>query len=363
MKVFLSWSGSRSEAVARALRSWLPDVLQAVEPWLSSSDIQAGARWASELELQLQESGVGIICLTPENLTAPWVLFEAGALSKSLGSAYVCPYLYGFSPSELHGPLVQFQATPATRDGTKSLVLTLNRVLGENAVQEQRLERSFDRWWPELERAFHAISGAPPQKSEAIGAEGDVLAQLVKEIGKRPPDGLMEKLQEIIAALSGRPSSDVAVASAPKERVFIIHGHNRALREAIARFVEKLGPAVIILDEQPSSGRTIIEKFESYSDVHYAVALMTADDMGAAQTGGEQSLKGRARQNVVFELGFFTAKLGRSRLAVLYEEGVEMPSDFSGILYIPIDGAGAWRFKLAQEFKRAGLRVDLNNAL
>lgn len=116
MKVFLSWSGSRSEAVARALRSWLPDVLQAVEPWLSSSDIQAGARWASELELQLQESGVGIICLTPENLTAPWVLFEAGALSKSLGSAYVCPYLYGFSPSELHGPLVQFQATPATRN-------------------------------------------------------------------------------------------------------------------------------------------------------------------------------------------------------------------------------------------------------
>ena len=361
MKVFLSWSGSRSEAVARALRSWLPDVLQAVEPWFSSSDIQAGARWASELELQLQESRVGIICLTPENLTAPWVLFEAGALSKSLGSAYVCPYLFGFSPSELHGPLVQFQAITATRDGTKMLLRTLNRALGENAIQEERLERVFNRWWPDLERAFETIAAAPTGEAKA-SEEGEPLQKLLKEIGRTPPDDLVEKLQEVIVALSGQPSAKKPLASAPRERVFIIHGHNRELRETIARFVERLGPVVIILDEQPSSGRTIIEKFESYSDVHYAVALMTADDVGSGRAAKEEP-KLRARQNVVFELGFFTAKLGRSRLAVLYEEGVEMPSDFSGILYISLDKAGAWKFRLAQELKQAGLQINLNNAL
>lgn len=347
--------------MARALRNWLPDVLQAVEPWFSSSDIQAGSRWASELELQLQESRVGIICLTPENLTAPWVLFEAGALSKSLGSAYVCPYLFGFSPSELHGPLVQFQAITATRDGTKMLLRMLNRALGESAVQEERLERVFDRWWPDLEDAFQAIAAAPPAETKAV-EETEPLRTLLKEIGRTPPDNLVEKLQEVIVALSAQPSSKRPAAAPARERVFIIHGHNRELRETVARFVEKLGPAVIILDEQPSSGRTIIEKFESLSDVHYTVALMTADDMGSGRAAVEAP-KLRARQNVVFELGFFTAKLGRSRLAVLYEEGVEMPSDFSGILYISLDKGGAWKFRLAQELKRAGLQIDLNNAL
>jgi predicted nucleotide-binding protein len=130
----------------------------------------------------------------------------------------------------------------------------------------------------------------------------------------------------------------------------------------VARFIERLGPAVIILSEQPNMGRTIIEKFESYSGVDFAVALMTADDVHTKDTQGAQPQK-RARQNVIFELGFFAAKLGRSRLAVLFEDGVEMPSDFSGIVYIQIDPAGAWKFQLARELKIAGLRIDLNQAL
>jgi predicted nucleotide-binding protein len=362
MKVFLSWSGSRSEAVARALHNWLPDVLQAVQPWFSSSDIQAGARWASELELQLRESRVGIICLTPENLTAPWVLFEAGALSKSIGSAYVCPYLFGFNPSELHGPLVQFQAIPATREGTRMLVLTLNRAMGENAFDEQRLDRVFDRSWPDLERALETVAVTPLHEKNPLEADREPFQSLLKEIGRTPPDNLVERLQQVIVALSGQQFSKRSAATVPSGRVFIIHGHNRALREITARFVEKLGPAVIILDEQPSSGRTIIEKFESYAEVHFAIALMTADDMGTGRAASEPG-KLRARQNVVFELGFFTAKLGRSRLAVLHEEGVEMPSDFSGICYIPVDSAGAWKLMLAKELKTAGLQVDLNKAL
>jgi hypothetical protein len=167
MKVFLSWSGERSHTVAQALRDWLPNVLQAIEPWLSSSDIQVGTRWANELALQLQESRVGIICLTPENLSTPWLLFEAGALARALESAYVCPYLVGFLPAELHGPLVQFQATTATREGTFGLVQTLNRALGNNSVQELRLSKTFDLWWPELEKLLRSVTkaGNPPLES------------------------------------------------------------------------------------------------------------------------------------------------------------------------------------------------------
>lgn len=93
MKVFLSWSGDRSKAVAEALHSWLPRVLQAVEPWTSFDNIERGARWAPELAQVLEETRFGILCLTPENLLSPWLLFEAGALSKTLDNTFVSPYL------------------------------------------------------------------------------------------------------------------------------------------------------------------------------------------------------------------------------------------------------------------------------
>jgi predicted nucleotide-binding protein len=179
-----------------------------------------------------------------------------------------------------------------------------------------------------------------------------------------PPDKLVELLHEVIWKLTGRTSDGSAAPQTPQERVFIVHGHNLGIKEAVARFIERLGPAVIILHEQPNEGRTIIEKFESHSDADYAVVLLTADDTGGPKNGTKTaSVSFRARQNVIFELGFFAAKLGRSRVSVLYEEGVEIPSDFSGILYIPVDLGGSWRFKLARELKTAGLTIDLNNAL
>lgn len=207
---------------------------------------------------------------------------------------------------------------------------------------------------------FSGITASAPPRVKKELPVNDYLAQLLRASGKTPPTDLVEMLQEILRGLAAEPSHEAAVDKVSRDRVFLIHGHNRELRETVARFIEKLGAAVILLDELPSAGRTIIEKFESYADVQYAVALMTADDLGSTRTSDVQP-RARARQNVVFELGFFTAKLGRSRLSVLYEEGVEMPTDFSGILYIPLDAAGAWRFKLVQELKRAGLRIDLNN--
>lgn len=117
MRVFLSWSGKRSRELAFALRDWLPSVIQAVEPWLSSEDIPMGQRWAAEISERLQETDIGIICLTPENIDAEWLNFEARALSK-FAKSFVCPYALNLSPSDLKGPLSQFQVAMADREGT-----------------------------------------------------------------------------------------------------------------------------------------------------------------------------------------------------------------------------------------------------
>jgi predicted nucleotide-binding protein len=144
--------------------------------------------------------------------------------------------------------------------------------------------------------------------------------------------------------------------------VFVVHGHDEGTKDAVSRFIEKLGLKPIILDEQPDAGRTIIEKFEAYSNVGFAVILLTPDDVGAAHAEATE-FQARARQNVIFEFGYFVGKLGRQRICVLYKESLEIPSDFVGVLYIPMDNAGTWRTRLAKEMKEASLAVDLNKAL
>lgn len=143
--------------------------------------------------------------------------------------------------------------------------------------------------------------------------------------------------------------------------IFIVHGHNTAIQQSVARTIEKLGLNPIILHEQPNAGRTIIEKFEKHSNVGFAIILLTDDDEGKAKT--ELDLKKRARQNVVLELGYFIGKLGRSRVLPLYTEGVELPSDIYGLLYVPIDKAENWKFSIVKELKAAGFPVDANKLL
>lgn len=144
--------------------------------------------------------------------------------------------------------------------------------------------------------------------------------------------------------------------------IFIVHGHDEETKEKVSRFIEKLGFEALILHEQPNKGRTIIEKFEDYSDVPYAIILLTPDDEGYPKNKKEQ-VKSRARQNVIFELGFFIGKLGRENVCALYQEGVEIPSDYKGVLYIPLDKEDGWQLKLAKEMKAAGLSVDMNKVV
>ncbi|MEN6517899.1 MAG: nucleotide-binding protein [Methanospirillum sp.] len=144
--------------------------------------------------------------------------------------------------------------------------------------------------------------------------------------------------------------------------VFLVHGHDNGMKETVARFLEKLNLKVMILHERPSEGRTIIEKLEAQSKgVGFAVVLLTQDDVGRAAE--EVEIQPRARQNVILELGFFIGKIGRSRVAALYSAGVELPSDYDGVLYTPMDDRDGWRLRLAREIKAAGLSVDLNDAL
>jgi predicted nucleotide-binding protein len=139
-------------------------------------------------------------------------------------------------------------------------------------------------------------------------------------------------------------------------RVFIVHGHEAAVVHECARMIELFGLEPVILHEQPNEGRTIIEKFEHHADAGFAVAFLTPDDFGAANGAEAQP---RARQNVVFELGFFGGLLGRKRTCALYRDGVELPSDYDGVLYVSLDRED-WKRKLAQEMKAAGLDVDMN---
>src|SRR5262245_1287010 len=160
-----------------------------------------------------------------------------------------------------------------------------------------------------------------------------------------------------VGAIVESPGPDASA-----NRVFIVHGRSEGPREAVARFVMKLGFEPIILQEQASEGRTIIEKFEHHSGVGFAVVLLTGDDRGGPADADPDSYEPRARQNVILELGYFVGKLGRRRVAVLYEAGVEIPSDFHGVVYIPLDAREGWRLLLANEMKAAGFDVDLNKA-
>ncbi|MEZ7006859.1 toll/interleukin-1 receptor domain-containing protein [Streptomyces sp. AD55] len=159
IKIFLSWSGERSKQTAEVLRSWLPDVLQYIDPWLSSVDISAGRRGVREITDELSETDFGIICVTPENQSSTWINFEAGALSKQVDGGYVVPFLVGMKTTDLISPLSQFQAIVGDAKGdVQKLLFDINSASGELAISSERLERALQKNWPEFEDSMRLIS-------------------------------------------------------------------------------------------------------------------------------------------------------------------------------------------------------------
>lgn len=164
MKTFISWSGDVSRQVATALYNWLRDVFPDIEPWMSDPDIQAGSRWGVDLNKKLAESNFGILCLTRDNLDSRWLLFEAGALSKDLGSSRVVPYRFKLASTDVAPPLSQFQGVDANEPGTLELIKSINAAKKERRLDEDRLERTFRKWWSDLEQNLEEINLSGPAR-------------------------------------------------------------------------------------------------------------------------------------------------------------------------------------------------------
>lgn len=178
-------------------------------------------------------------------------------------------------------------------------------------------------------------------------------------------DQSLERLESIKRSLPliDEPQPRAAVVQgATSGPIFVVHGQNETKTHEVQRFLtEVTGRLVQVLHEQPNRGATLIEKFERHAEqAAFAVVVLTADDIGGSK--GTEKLVPRARQNVVFELGFFFGSHGRSRVAVLYEEGIEQPSDIRGLVYIALDDQGAWKVEMARELEAANIKVDFNKA-
>ncbi|MGJ0505459.1 MAG: TIR domain-containing protein [Methylocystis sp.] len=168
---------------------------------------------------------------------------------------------------------------------------------------------------------------------------------------------LKERLEELPAS----HTSQSTFVNPPFERkVFIVHGHDEGPREAVARFLESIGLKPIILHEQANRGRTVIEKVVAHGEVAFAVVLLTPDDFGGAN--GKQS-RPRPRQNVLLELGYFIARLGRENVCALKKGDMELPSDFGGVVYETFDSGGGWKQTLARELQAVGYEIDWNDVM
>lgn len=167
MKVFLSWSGDASHKVALILREWLPSVIQSIEPYVSSEDIDKGARWSTDIASELADSSYGILCVTKDNLHAPWLTFEAGALSKTMDKSFVSPFLFNIKRSEVNGPILQFQSTIFQKDDIKKLLASLNKASTEGQLSDEKLDKALDVWYPELEKNLNGLLEKLPKQEEA----------------------------------------------------------------------------------------------------------------------------------------------------------------------------------------------------
>lgn len=195
------------------------------------------------------------------------------------------------------------------------------------------------------------ISRNPNAKQDLLDKATAILNSMVTEVREYWEDD-PQKPSSI--------ESTERLQSVGTNRVFVVHGRDHGTRDSVARLLEKLGLETVILQEQPDEGLTIIEKFEKNAQGDFVVALFTPDDIGGLSNGELQS---RARQNVIFELGYFVGKFGRNSVRALVKGNVEIPSDYLGVLLIALDEHEDWQMKLIREMKSAGLDIDANRAL
>ena len=183
MKVFISWSGNKSHRVALLFREWLPSVIQSVVPYVSSEDIDKGARWSTDIAKELEDSTFGILCVTKENLNAPWLSFEAGALSKTMDKSFVTPFLFDIKRSEVNGPILQFQSTIFEKEDIKKLLSTINKACGDEGLSESMLEKAFEVWYPSLAKELSDIHDISDEDEHAGEPDSEThMSSIIEEL-------------------------------------------------------------------------------------------------------------------------------------------------------------------------------------
>lgn len=201
MELFISWSGTKSKKIAEVIREWIPCVIQVVKPYYTPNDIDKGQRWGAEISKKLESSKVGIIVLTPANLNAPWLMFEAGALSKSFENSSVCPLLFGVSPADIKGPLLQFQCSTFGETEVFKLLTSINNNLNENKLEEKTLSSTFTVFWPQLKERIDAIVSEPEDSEVKPTSRSDreILEEILKlsrasaysHVGSKPQNSMI----------------------------------------------------------------------------------------------------------------------------------------------------------------------------
>ena len=232
MRIFLSWSGERSKVLAQALHEWLPLVLYFAQPWMSHAlvlyfaqpwmshaDIEAGERWAVEVARELEVTNFGVICFTSENISSPWVLFEAGALAKSMQLGRAMPLLLDIDFRDVSGPLAQFQAKKAEREGVFEIVSAINH-LSEQRIEDTRIGQLLDLAWPRLEKKISDLQGMNPSAKSHRPTQ-EVLEELVASIR-----GIEARLRRPVSEDARLRSRSKALTSVIK-KLFSEESHDR----------------------------------------------------------------------------------------------------------------------------------------
>ena len=241
--------------------------------------------------------------------------------------------------------ITEDDSSQEVRKWIQDVYIAFTNIFGEDSSQFYRLPQSHKKTPSGFREFLRTMVSCVESGLDEIMYFWEDEAETVKQ----PPDqGDLEALD-----------ADHYDQGSATRKVFVVHGHGEAARDAVARFLSMLELEPIILHEQANRGRTIIEKFEDHANVGFAVVLLTPDDIGAAKKD-QGGLKPRARQNVILELGFFIGKLGRERVCALKSHNVENPSDVDGMVYINLDEPEVWKTGLVRELKAAGFDIDAN---
>lgn len=242
-------------------------------------------------------------------------------------------------------------------DGEKLASEKSTSDMPEFSVWHTNVERFLNRKYGDKSVELRRFKLRPfGQTARIVGVPNDDSIECVKDI-----KATILELKTYLGEESGDMDTSTGITNAfplTNNKVFIVHGHDGEIKEAVARMLEKQGIEPIILNEQANQGKTIIEKFEKYSDTGAAIALFTNDDVGKEKDAGDVSP--RARQNVVFEAGFFMGKLGRDKVIIIAEKENELPSDLEGVVYTDRD---SWKIDVCRELKTMGYAIDFNKLI